>query len=131
MIIAVDTNVLIRLITNDDVEQAERAESLIRTNQILVPLTVILETEWVLRSRLGFASERVIGALQAFADIPTVTLEQPRRVLRALDWAGRGMEFADALHLASADECEGLASFDSKFRKRAGRLNAAPPVAAP
>lgn len=131
MMIAVDTNVLIRLITNDDVEQAERAQSLIVSNQVVVSLTVILEAEWVLRSRLGFASGRVIDALQAFADIPTVKLEQSGRVLRALGWASRGMEFADALHLASADECESFASFDRKFRKRAVRLNAAPPVVEP
>ena len=126
--VSVDTNILIRLITDDDVEQAERATSLVRTTDVLVPLTVMLETEWVLRSRLGFPAEQVIDALLALGRVPTVNFEQPARARKALAWARGGLEFADALHLASSEECESVVSFDRKFRRLAARLSAAPPV---
>lgn len=129
--IAVDTNILVRLITDDDAEQAERATSLIRTTQVLVPLTVILETEWVLRGRLGFSAEQVIDALLALGRVPTITFEESQRVRQALVWARGGVEFADALHLASATGCERIASFDRRFQKRAVRVGASPPVVEP
>lgn len=129
--IALDTNILVRLITDDDEDQAARAEALIKSEQVFVPLTVFLEAEWVLRQRLGFGPERVVTALLAFADIPTVSLEERSRVLDALRWAAAGMDFADALHLASSSECRGMASFDRRFKKRAARVGASPPVVEP
>ena len=48
--IAFDTNLLVRLVVNDNEKQAEIAEHLLETNQVFIPCTVLLETEWVLRS---------------------------------------------------------------------------------
>jgi len=47
--LAVDTNLLVRIVANDDPEQVRRATSLFETERIFVPKTVLLETEWVLR----------------------------------------------------------------------------------
>jgi predicted nucleic-acid-binding protein len=48
--IVLDTNILARLVTNDDPVQARQSASLIDTgNALFVPLTVFLELEWVLR----------------------------------------------------------------------------------
>jgi len=58
-----------------------------------------------------------------FAGLPTVTLEQPAFAVRALDWFAQGMDLADALHLAGAEECEAFATFDRKLvaaAKKAG-----------
>jgi predicted nucleic-acid-binding protein len=63
---------------------------------------MLLETEWVLRSGYRFSRERVIVALAAFAGLPHVTLEDPASTVKALDWTRRGMDFADALHLAKS-----------------------------
>jgi len=52
--IAVDTNVLVRFLVRDDAKQAARAAALIQANEIWVCKTVLLETEWVLRSLYGF-----------------------------------------------------------------------------
>jgi predicted nucleic-acid-binding protein len=49
--IALDTNVVVRLLIRDDPAQADLAAQLVRGNQVLLTTTVLLETEWVLRSR--------------------------------------------------------------------------------
>ena len=53
--IAVDTNVLVRLLTGDDPAQTRRAADLFAQESILIPKTVLLETEWVLRYRYELA----------------------------------------------------------------------------
>jgi predicted nucleic acid-binding protein len=75
------------------------------------------EAEWVLRSVYGFPPARLVGALSAFVGLARVKLEQTALVAKALDWMSRGMDFADALHLASAEHCEAFASFDQSFAK--------------
>jgi predicted nucleic acid-binding protein len=61
--------------------------------------------------------------LRAFAGLPHVTLEDAGRVAQALDWMDRGMDFADALHLAKADGCEAFISFDPRFARSANRFS--------
>ena len=60
---AVDTNVLVRALVQDDPVQARRALALLSHHQVFVPVTVILELEWVLRSRYGFAPAVIALAL--------------------------------------------------------------------
>jgi predicted nucleic-acid-binding protein len=48
-VIAVDTNVIVRLVANDDPAQSPRAARLFAREDVYVPKTVVLETEWVLR----------------------------------------------------------------------------------
>jgi predicted nucleic-acid-binding protein len=62
--IAVDTNVLVRLLTEDDPDQAKRAARLFGENEIFIPKTVMLETEWVLRHAYGVDRKGILGAFQ-------------------------------------------------------------------
>ncbi len=117
--IAVDTNVLVRFLVRDDAKQASRAASLIRANEIWISKTVLLETEWVLRSLYGFSPGSLAGALQGLAGLPTIFLEDETAVARALDWFKEGLDFADALHLASAGNARRFATFDRKLAKQA------------
>jgi predicted nucleic acid-binding protein len=55
--------------------------------------------------------------LRAFAGLPRVKLEAPHHAARAMDWADGGMDFADALHLASAVACEAFVTFDWRMAK--------------
>ena len=119
--IAVDTNVLVRFLTRDDTKQATRAAELIRGNEIWVCKTVLLETEWVLRSLYGFSPETLAGALRALAGFHTVFLEDEEAVAKALDWFKDGLDFADALHLASAGNARRFATFDRRLAKQASR----------
>jgi predicted nucleic acid-binding protein len=128
--LVVDTNVVVRYLTNDDTAQAARARHLLAQHDVFVPLTVLLETEWVLRAVFDFAAAEVAGALRAFAGLPRVSVENPEVVSTALVWAEQGLDFADALHLAAAQGHDGFVSFDKALARTARRLGA-PPVREP
>jgi len=117
--LAVDTNLIVRYLTGDHPKQSPRARTLIDGEPIFVAITVILETEWVLRSTYAYRPADVARALRAFAGLPTVTIEDGAVVATALDLAEKGMDFADALHLGRSTHCSGFATFDRKFVKAA------------
>jgi predicted nucleic-acid-binding protein len=116
--LAVDTNIVVRYLTADDLAQAKRARNLVDGNPIFVPTIVLLESEWVLRS-YRLTREQVLAQLRDFLSLATVTAENPVRVSRALAWAQAGMDFADALHLAAAEDCEAFITFDRPLAKAA------------
>jgi predicted nucleic-acid-binding protein len=120
---AIDTNVIVRFLTGDDPVQAAKVRKLVEEGDILVATSVLLETEWVLRSGYGFATDRIVQALRDFAGLPGVTLEDAPLVARALDWAEHGLDFADALHLGRAQDCTAFMSFDRKLAKAAAGLS--------
>lgn len=121
---AIDTNVLVRFLTGDEPDQAARARRLVEAGDIFVATTILLEAEWVLRSAYGFPAPRVVEALRAFAGLPGVALEDPPLAAQALDCAEKGLDFADALHLARAQGCTAFMSFDRKLAKAAKGLGA-------
>jgi predicted nucleic-acid-binding protein len=123
-VLALDTNVIVRYLTRDDVAQFAKADALIRNEDVYVCRTVLLETEWVLRRAYRFGRERVIAALTAFAGLPRVTLEDPAIAAQALEWTRRGMDFADALHLTKAQGCDAFISFDQRFAAAAAAVSA-------
>jgi predicted nucleic-acid-binding protein len=123
--LAVDTNVIVRYLTRDDAAQFAKADALVKNNDVQVCTTVLLETEWVLRRGYSFSRAEILKALVAFAGLPRVALEDPALAARALDWMSRGMDFADALHLAKADECEAFVSFDRRLARLAKRVGGA------
>lgn len=117
--IAVDTNVVVRLLVADDPGQGARAKALFEADAIWLAKTVVLETEWVLRSLYGLASTEIVDALLALIALPNVQCEDEGCVLEALQWSVKGVDFADALHLASAGTAERFVTFDSRLAKRA------------
>jgi predicted nucleic acid-binding protein len=121
--LAIDTNVIVRYLTGDHPQQSRKAKVLIDSEHIFVCTTVLLETEWVLRSVYGFTAVKVTKALSAFAGLPGVTLEDAAMIAKALDWTARGMDFADALHLAKAQGNEAFVSFDRRLARAAKELS--------
>ena len=90
---------------------------------VFVLRTVLLEVEWVLRSVYDLPSKRIILALRALAGLPGVSVEDAGLVAKAFDWTEAGMDFADALHLAVAAECEGFLTFDKRIVCSGTRLS--------
>jgi predicted nucleic acid-binding protein len=120
--LAIDTNLVVRYLTGDHPQQSPKARALIDSEDVFVCTTVLLETEWVLRSVYGLTPVQVARALAAFAGLGHVTLEDAALTARALDWTVGGMEFADALHLAKAEGCDAMVTFDRRFARAAKKL---------
>ena len=112
---AVDTNVVVRYLTGDDPAQAARARAVFDAGDVFVGTTVLLESDWVLRSIYGFSGPEVANALRALAGLPNVRVESPAMLAEALGRAENGMDFADALHLGAAARCEAMLTFDRRF----------------
>lgn len=120
--LAIDTNVIVRYLVGDDAGQSARARRLIDNNDVFVCTTVLLETEWVLRSVYGFSAAQCAKALSDFAGLPRTSLEDAAAAAQALGWMSQGLDFADGLHLAKAQGCEAFISFDQDFAKAANPL---------
>jgi len=101
-VVAVDTNVVVRLLTGDEPAQTARARAMFEREAVLLAKTVILESEWVLRRLYRFGSDRIADAFAALIGLPDLVCEDSGAVADAIQWMRDGMDFADALHLASA-----------------------------
>lgn len=123
---AIDTNIVVRFLTADDERQAKTARAIIAGGDIFIASSVVLETEWVLRAGYEFAPGAIASGLRALGGLPRITLEEPAAVAHALDWLDRGMDFADALHLAKSGHCTAFVTFDRKLAKRAKGLTPIP-----
>ena len=121
--IAVDTNVLVRAILNDDPRQSATARRMIeRARDVVVPVTVLLELAWVLKS-MGWNRGQIHQALSTLALQPTVQLDRATEVLAALDDFKTGpADFADYLNLHQARTlgARKFLTFDRKLAKAAG-----------
>jgi predicted nucleic-acid-binding protein len=119
--IAVDTNVLVRLLTGDDPKQESAARSLFARESIWVAKTVLLETNWVLRSLYGFDESAIRDAFTKLLGLDNVETEDTSSVAAALALTAHGIEFADAMHLSSRPLEAEFVSFDKAFVQRAKR----------
>lgn len=125
---AIDTNVLLRLLVNDDEIQAKQVEHFVTSeelqgNPVLISLLVLLETEWVLRNRYELPKARIIEALAALLDTRAFHLEDESTVARALHLRRQvNAGFADCLiaerHLSLG--VQATLTFDKQAAKRAG-----------
>lgn len=118
--IGLDTKVLVRFLVRDDEEQYQRACDLIRTEArredfICVSLLVLLETEWVLRSRYKFGKEDILGIFSELLNAGDIRFEDETAIAQALFmWKDSSVQFADCLIGARhwALGCSATATFD-------------------
>ena len=115
--VAADTNVVIRLLTADEPRQTAQARRLFETETIFLAKTVLLEAEWVLRRLYWFDRPAINSALMAFLSLPNVRCEDEPLLRQALGWNRHGLDFADALHLASNGRSSWFATFDLAMLK--------------
>ena len=135
--IALDTNVIARFYVDDPLDvEAKRQRPLAKrvfeeSKALYVPLTVVLELEWVLRAFYDFRATDFIKVVTHLSGLSNVNVESQTVVVAALHAHAKGLDFADALHLAESRECEALVTFDDrKFARRAKRLGLQPTVMA-
>ncbi len=116
--ISLDTNVLIRVLTADEPRQLKAALAVLRSGQPLwVCKTVLLETEWVLRYTYKLSREAILAGLQGILGYRALQVESRGTILQALRLYEKGMDFADALHLASSADADRFATFDRELAK--------------
>jgi len=105
---AVDTNVLVRFVVEDDKRQLSAATRLVRQavargERLFVPATVVLELEWVLRSGFGFDKPTVIATLSALLTAEGMRFESESALEFALAAYAQGSaDYADGVHAALA-----------------------------
>lgn len=129
---ALDTNVLARFFIDDaDDAQAVRqrpAAVAALAERAYVSVTVLLELEWVMRGFYELPAKDVSRVLRALAGIEHIKLEDRDAVLVAIDAFDKGLDFADALHVARSGRASSFATFDQRLAKRAKALGLTPPV---
>lgn len=121
--IAIDTNIIVRLLVADDPAQHALSTQVLREHDVYVPDTVVLETEWVLRHAYRYTPALVVRGLRALFGLPNVHLAHAAAVAQALRWhESDGLDFADALHLAQCQHLDEMKTFDRRFVQRAAAL---------
>ena len=113
--IAVDTNVIVRLMTEDDKSQYQQSVRLFRRHDIFISTTVLQETEWVLRYSYQFNRREINNALLGLAGLENVYIDNPTALMQALDWHAQGLDFSDALHLTHNARDNPFYTFDQKL----------------
>jgi predicted nucleic acid-binding protein len=120
----VDANVLLRLLTNDPPEMAEKAAALAvraKRGEVVLRLAplVVAEVVWVLGSFYAFGRREIADALTGVLLADGVDAEDRELVLAALhSMASANVDFVDA-YLAQAALAQGQAvcSFDEDFHR--------------
>ena len=125
--LGIDTNVLVRFLVRDDEAQFEKARRLIRREvgageDVFVSLMVLMETEWVLRSRYSLQKTQITEAISGLLDTTEVQLEDEAAIEETLFmWKDSVADFADCLIGAHNRRlgCRATATFDEKAVKLA------------
>jgi predicted nucleic-acid-binding protein len=125
-VIAIDTNVLVRLLVRDDAAQGDAARALFAREEVWIGKTVLFETIWVLRAVYEIKEATILQALESALGLPGVHVEDSGSVARALAAAAAGMDITDALHAASTPaQARAFVTFDKKLARR-GRSRLGP-----
>lgn len=126
---ALDTNLLVRWLVQDDETQADQVEALFRSSiasrrPLFVPCTVVLELEWVLRSRYGYPKAAVVQGLDSLLEARELDVQFEAAIERALYlYRQSSVEFADCVHVGLSAAAEHLPFLT--FDERASRLSGA------
>jgi predicted nucleic-acid-binding protein len=123
--IAVDTNIVVRLLTGDDAKQCAAAKTLFAGGAIWIARTVLLETVWVLQSVYAFDEEAIGIGLAKLLGLKNVHVDNKASLAASLALTSKGVELADAIHLSSRPDGATFVSFDQAFVKRAKRAGVA------
>ena len=126
--IAIDTNVLVRLLINDDMQQAAKAKQLFDANadedgSVWISDTVLVEFVWVLARGYGLPRAALLTALSALAANATLALESAAAIQASISsFATGSADFADCLLAEKAKlmGCQSLFTFDRGMGGLAG-----------
>jgi predicted nucleic-acid-binding protein len=120
---AVDTNVLVRLVTRDDARQAAAADEFVVSGAWVSHL-VLVETTWVLSSAYDLDAAKIVTAVEMLLSHETLSLQDPDVVRKALDHFQKkpSLGFSDCLifEVARSAGHLPLGTFDRNLAKLTG-----------
>lgn len=124
---AIDTNVLIRYIVEDNPEQAQKAteaiEQLTTEKQGFISCIVLCELNWVLKTAYKISKGERVATLQKVLSVPVFEIEQLDCCLKALRRYEKGQaDFSDYLiqQIGEKHGYEILLTFDQKAARETG-----------
>lgn len=95
--------------------------------EVFISRTVLLETEWVLRSRYKIVAQQISSFFSALLNQDSIVIENDQQIEQAIKWYDLGADFADALHLAVCNT-PSMYTFDKDFCKTARNEGVTPVV---
>jgi predicted nucleic-acid-binding protein len=130
--LGIDTKVLVRYLVRDDEVHFEKAKKLIKREvlagrSVFVNQLVLMETEWVLRSRYAVSKNQIIEAISGLLDAADVQFEDEPAIEEAIfTWKEVSADFADCLIGIRNKRlgCRATLSFDAKASRLIGFLSA-------
>ena len=126
--IGLDTNVVLRLLLNDDLKQRQRAVKAIQQAKVIavrvtITLAVVLEMEWVLRSVAKMTKPQVLSVFDLLLESYDIEIDNEKALEQALHiYANAAADFAECLFLAQYQRmgCQTMLTFDAKAARMAG-----------
>jgi len=109
---ALDTNILVRFLVEDDPAQHALAKRLIRRSigagqTLFVPITVFLELEWVLRTSFAFAKDEVLQMLNSLLASSELSIESEKALeLVRLLYSRGSADFSHCVRVALAAQAD-------------------------
>lgn len=119
--LAVDTNILVRILIREESDQGRLADSLLSSATLVVSETVLLESEWVMKSIMKIERHRIIEMLRSMLQLSAIEVANRAAVEVAIDAHAAGLDFADALHVACAKGVDVFFTFDKVLARRANK----------
>jgi len=124
--IGLDTNILVRYLTQDDPAQSAKAAEILERRLTpktpgFVSVVVVVETVWVLDRAYGLTDQDIAAAVERLLQVEVLTIEDEQEVFTAMIALKQGLaSFSDALiaELGARAGCTRTLTFDRK----AGRL---------
>jgi len=106
--LGIDTNVLVRFLVQDDEVQFDKARKLIKREvaagrRVFINQLVLMETEWVLRSRYSIPKNQIIEAISGLLEATDIQFEDEQVIEEALFiWKEASVDFADCLKIQNS-----------------------------
>ena len=126
---AVDTNILIRLLVRDDLAQTALvtkllSKTLAEQNTLFIPITVLLELDWVLRKSYQFDKTSRISVLNGLLNTIEFSIQSEAALESALhSFSHSNADFADCLHACLAQHAGEIPLWT--LDQKAAKLNSA------
>ncbi len=126
--IGIDTNIVLRYLLKDDPALSPRALEIIAANDCFVTRAALTEVVCTLESYYRSSRADIGRALDALLSLQRVSIEGRAVTERAVSWYKGGMDFGDAMIVASSHGSARVETFDRDFARLARKLRTAPPV---